>query len=89
MRELKWLILQLDLALKDDKGGDISSFIPNGEWDLIGNDPSSSPSLLFPWVFVKYHIVDVKWNEKKQKHNNQEHGFHICTEISNSTVSCF
>ena len=28
--------LQLDLALNDDNGGDISSFIPNGEWDLIG-----------------------------------------------------
>jgi hypothetical protein len=28
--------LQLDLALKDEKGGDISSFITNGEWDLIG-----------------------------------------------------
>ena len=33
----KWL-LQLDLALKDpDAGGDISSFITNGEWELIGN----------------------------------------------------
>ena len=29
-------LLQLDLALKDEKGGDISSFITNGEWDLIG-----------------------------------------------------
>ncbi len=37
---LQWQLyklFQLDLALKDDKGGDISSFIPNGEWDLIGN----------------------------------------------------
>ena len=33
-RKLK-LFLQLDLILKDP-GGDISSFIPNGEWDLIG-----------------------------------------------------
>ena len=31
------LLLQLDLALKDESGGDISSFITNGEWDLIGN----------------------------------------------------
>ena len=30
---------QLDLALKDEKGGDISSFISNGEWDLIGVYP--------------------------------------------------
>ncbi|XP_044741671.1 neuronal acetylcholine receptor subunit alpha-7 [Chrysoperla carnea] len=27
---------QLDLQLQDDAGGDISSFITNGEWDLIG-----------------------------------------------------
>ena len=31
-------LLQLDLALKDEKGGDISSFITNGEWDLIGKN---------------------------------------------------
>lgn len=28
--------LQLDLQLQDDAGGDISSFITNGEWDLLG-----------------------------------------------------
>lgn len=33
---LKSFNFQLDLTLKDGKGGDISSFIPNGEWDLIG-----------------------------------------------------
>ncbi|XP_059082204.1 neuronal acetylcholine receptor subunit alpha-7-like isoform X2 [Tigriopus californicus] len=27
---------KLDLAMKDKDGGDISSFITNGEWDLIG-----------------------------------------------------
>ncbi|XP_044765672.1 neuronal acetylcholine receptor subunit alpha-7 [Coccinella septempunctata] len=27
---------QLDLQLQDDAGGDISSFITNGEWDLLG-----------------------------------------------------
>ena len=31
-----YYIFQLDLALKDENGGDISSFISNGEWDLIG-----------------------------------------------------
>ena len=31
------LFFQLDLALKDENGGDISSFITNGEWDLLGN----------------------------------------------------
>lgn len=31
--------LQLDLELKDGKSaGDTSSFITNGEWELIGND---------------------------------------------------
>ena len=28
--------LQVDLRLKEEDGGDISSFISNGEWDLIG-----------------------------------------------------
>ncbi|KAH1023170.1 hypothetical protein HUJ04_012426 [Dendroctonus ponderosae] len=28
--------LQLDLQLQDDNGGDISNFITNGEWDLLG-----------------------------------------------------
>uniref|UniRef100_A0A6P7F121 Acetylcholine receptor subunit beta-like 1 isoform X1 n=1 Tax=Diabrotica virgifera virgifera TaxID=50390 RepID=A0A6P7F121_DIAVI len=28
--------LQLDLQLQDDDGGDLSSFITNGEWDLLG-----------------------------------------------------
>lgn len=27
---------QLDLQLQDESGGDISSFITNGEWDLLG-----------------------------------------------------
>ena len=27
----------MDLRLKEEEGGDISSFIPNGEWDLIGD----------------------------------------------------
>lgn len=27
---------QLDLQLQDETGGDISSFVTNGEWDLLG-----------------------------------------------------
>lgn len=27
---------QLDLQLQDEGGGDITSFITNGEWDLLG-----------------------------------------------------
>ena len=35
-RVLDICISQLDLALKQADGGDISSFVTNGEWDLIG-----------------------------------------------------
>ena len=36
------LTFQLDLLLKDADGGDTTSFVKNGEWDLIGfyNDAS-------------------------------------------------
>ena len=27
---------QLDLKLNSDKGGDTSTYVTNGEWDLIG-----------------------------------------------------
>lgn len=27
---------QLDLQLQDESGGDISSFVTNGEWELLG-----------------------------------------------------
>lgn len=30
------LYFQLDLQLQDESGGDISSFITNGEWELLG-----------------------------------------------------
>lgn len=29
-------IFQLDLQLQDEAGGDVSSFITNGEWELLG-----------------------------------------------------
>ena len=29
---------QLDLKLNSEAGGDTSTFIANGEWDLVGND---------------------------------------------------
>ena len=45
-----YYIFQLDLALKDENGGDISSFISNGEWDLIGN---------------VYIIKKISFNEKR------------------------
>ena len=33
---IELVLFQVDLRLKEEEGGDISSFIPNGEWDLIG-----------------------------------------------------
>uniref|UniRef100_A0A182USI3 Neurotransmitter-gated ion-channel transmembrane domain-containing protein n=1 Tax=Anopheles merus TaxID=30066 RepID=A0A182USI3_ANOME len=30
------MTLQLDLQLQDEAGGDVSSFVTNGEWDLLG-----------------------------------------------------
>lgn len=30
-----FLLLQLDLVLKDEDGGDLSDFITNGEWSLL------------------------------------------------------
>ena len=29
-------IFQLDLKLNSETGGDLSTFIPNGEWEVIG-----------------------------------------------------
>jgi len=40
--------LQLDLSMKDDEGGDLSSFITNGEWELIGKE------ILFPSFSVSF-----------------------------------
>ena len=28
---------QLDLKLNSDKGGDVTTYVTNGEWDLLGN----------------------------------------------------
>ena len=30
----------LDLQMEDENGADVSNFIRNGEWDLIGKDTS-------------------------------------------------
>lgn len=29
-------VFQLDLQLQDELGGDLSSFVTNGEWELLG-----------------------------------------------------
>ena len=33
---------QLDLKLNSDKGGDTSTYVTNGEWDLIGKKKRES-----------------------------------------------
>lgn len=38
MKSLFLCVFQLDLQLQDDNGGDISGFITNGEWDLLGKN---------------------------------------------------
>ena len=35
---------QLDLKLNSDKGGDTSTYVTNGEWDLIGENKRKSAS---------------------------------------------
>ena len=30
------ILFQLDLKLNSETGGDLSTFIPNGEWEVIG-----------------------------------------------------
>lgn len=39
------MTLQLDLQLQDEAGGDVSSFVTNGEWDLLGKAPLLKRSL--------------------------------------------
>lgn len=38
---------QLDLQLQDETGGDISSFVTNGEWDLLGKFST------IPYIYVR------------------------------------
>ena len=47
---------QLDLKLKSDEGGDTSTYILNGEWDLIGT--VGSPMFLYP-INVTSQLVAV------------------------------
>ena len=49
--------LQLDLDLKDEDGGDISSFIPNGEWDLIGKNKNIHTLYNHNFHFIFHRII--------------------------------
>uniref|UniRef100_A0A1I8PR10 Neurotransmitter-gated ion-channel ligand-binding domain-containing protein n=1 Tax=Stomoxys calcitrans TaxID=35570 RepID=A0A1I8PR10_STOCA len=50
---------QLDLQLQDEAGGDISSFITNGEWDLLGMLTNEKRFYLhFMSLFSK---IDITW----------------------------
>ncbi|XP_018327022.1 neuronal acetylcholine receptor subunit alpha-7 [Agrilus planipennis] len=53
--------LQLDLQLQDDGGGDISNFITNGEWDLLGV-PGKRNELYYnccpePYIDITFYII--------------------------------
>ncbi|CAG9764300.1 unnamed protein product [Ceutorhynchus assimilis] len=53
--------LQLDLQLQDDSGGDISNFITNGEWDLLGV-PGKRNELYYnccpePYIDITFVII--------------------------------
>jgi len=37
----------IDLRLSDEAGGDISNFIPNGEWELIGCKSCNVSSVIY------------------------------------------
>ncbi|RXG71326.1 CHRNA7-FAM7A fusion protein, partial [Armadillidium vulgare] len=52
---------QLDLQLQSEEGGDLSDFIKNGEWDLIGC-PGKRNAIYYqccpePYVDVTFEIV--------------------------------
>ena len=69
---------QLDLTLKDGKGGDISSFIPNGEWDLIGKiNFLIDESFLNAWplYFKSIHIYFFLKRENKNSKIELMHNF--------------
>lgn len=42
------LFFQLDLRLNSEKGGDTSTYVTNGEWDLKGESRHVCPSLSSP-----------------------------------------
>ena len=52
---------QLDLKLKSDDGGDISTYVTNGEWALIGRHPVWSVSVLIiaPQCLVFVYLFSV------------------------------
>lgn len=51
-------IFQLDLQLQEEKGGDLSSYVTNGEWDLLG---------------VCTFKFKLRVKKKKTKHNNKQY----------------
>ena len=45
---------QLDLKLNSETGGDLSTFIPNGEWEVIGEQN------ILNCFFLDFMLPDVK-----------------------------
>lgn len=69
---------QVDLALKDEGGGDISSFISNGEWDLIGKCIYAQHLIYTTFLLFisEANIFYIKTRTKKPKYSPQTI-FHI------------
>jgi len=56
-----FLTFQLDLQLQSEDGGDTSSFITNGEWQLKGMRMMYFFSLKFILKVLLIRILDTKW----------------------------
>jgi Neurotransmitter-gated ion-channel ligand binding domain len=50
---------QLDLQLQDETGGDISSFVTNGEWDLLGSFDWLARRAQTSFLFITQSIIAV------------------------------
>jgi hypothetical protein len=48
---------KLDLDLKDEDGGDIGGFVPNGEWDLIGKNLNITHRTITIFHFIFHRII--------------------------------
>lgn len=60
--------LQLDLQLQDEAGGDISSFITNGEWDLLGKQCATDGWITLGCISTACRrLKSIKSSKLKQK----------------------
>ena len=57
------LYFQLELTLNKEDGGDISSFVSNGEWDLIGEFWFD----WLDWLIGEFWLIGDFWLETSTK----------------------